>query len=395
MYRSLPPRHLALLWIPAIALFWTAIVPASSTAKCTPTCAASGWQKHAQGMYLISGSRSPAEPFRLVGFGSALANAAISCPPAENPSIWDAQAIWQDFRFYGSSPALGLFRGEIDREKVSSLTLQSLSSVGLFPAAFTNDLFLRLTPLALPSLEYRNPEIMRMQAVVHQAPPELSMVGLQVNPQDVFEATSPVPGTPEAIVLTDSRQTFLPSGCLTAERLPATGDALRIRVGYPGERAVKAAYFLHGQGTDPAAFARLDGIVAIPAGGTADIEMSLTGISAGSAIFDAIVLEPFDVDCAARLTVALLTGPDETPPVCRVQRFITGPPTRLEIFVQDGESGLDSIEVQESMNAAVDVPLFAQGTNAALIVVGTKIDQSTSSRIELKVTDLAGNVTLC
>jgi hypothetical protein len=38
---------------------------------------------------------------------------------------------------------------------------------------------------------------------------------------------------------------------------------------------------------------------------------------------------------------------------------------------------------------------FEQGTDEPLIVVGTKIDQTRSSQVRLRVTDLAGNVTEC
>jgi hypothetical protein len=55
-------------------------------------------------------------------------------------------------------------------------------------------------------------------------------------------------------------------------------------------------------------------VTALPAGGTADIELSLEGIPAGSAMFDAVVLEPFDVDCAVRLSIDLLTAPDVAQP---------------------------------------------------------------------------------
>jgi hypothetical protein len=63
--------------------------------------------------------------------------------------------------------------------------------------------------------------------------------------------------------------------------------------------------------------------------------------------------------------------------------------------VRDVRSGLASVQVLESDNATVNIPSFEQGTDEPLIVVGTKIDQTRSSRVRLRVTDLAGNMTEC
>lgn len=90
-----------------------------------------------------------------------------------------------------------------------------------------------------------------------------------------------------------------------------------------------------------------------------------------------------------------LLGLDDARPTCLLQSVDPGPPTRLEVFIQDIRSGIASVQVLESANTAVNIPSFLPGTTGALTVVGTKIDQSRSARLRLRVTDLAGNATEC
>jgi hypothetical protein len=97
----------------------------------------------------------------------------------------------------------------------------------------------------------------------------------------------------------------------------------------------------------------------------------------------------------ASTAVDFLLGLDAGRPVCQMLSVAPGPPTRLNISVRDVRSGLASIQVLESDNATVNIPSFGQGTDEPLIVVGTKIDQTRSSRVRLRVTDLAGNVMEC
>ena len=102
-----------------------------------------------------------------------------------------------------------------------------------------------------------------------------------------------------------------------------------------------------------------------------------------------------DTGAYASTPVDFLLGLDAARPVCQVQSIDPGPPTRLDVFVQDARSGIAGIQVLESANATVAIPSFQAGTNEPLIVTGTKIDQALSSRVRLRVTDLAGNVTDC
>jgi putative Ig domain-containing protein len=97
----------------------------------------------------------------------------------------------------------------------------------------------------------------------------------------------------------------------------------------------------------------------------------------------------------ASTAVDFLLGLDAGRPVCQVQSVDPGPPTRLNVSVRDVRSGLASVQVLESDNATVNIPSFEHGTDEPLIVVATKIDQTRSSQVGLRVTDLAGNVTEC
>jgi hypothetical protein len=81
-------------------------------------------------------------------------------------------------------------------------------------------------------------------------------------------------------------------------------------------------------------------------------------------------------------------------PYCAI-RFVS--PAGIVVDVQDSESGIQSIVVTRLSNATVafnpnPVPV---GYTGLVTVTATKIDLSKGSRLELRVTDMEGNVTLC
>jgi hypothetical protein len=88
-------------------------------------------------------------------------------------------------------------------------------------------------------------------------------------------------------------------------------------------------------------------------------------------------------------------GGDTTKPLCAITATILGPPKQIQITVQDTGSGLASIVVTSSVNADTVVPPFTVGTTSSVVVTSTKINQSLSSSVQLRVTDVAGNVTIC
>ena len=82
------------------------------------------------------------------------------------------------------------------------------------------------------------------------------------------------------------------------------------------------------------------------------------------------------------------------PPTCTFTGNFA-PPAQGIITVQDAGSGLAEILVTKSQNADTVVPPFIVGTNDSVTVTSTKIDQTKTSEIDVRVTDLDGNVTLC
>lgn len=85
---------------------------------------------------------------------------------------------------------------------------------------------------------------------------------------------------------------------------------------------------------------------------------------------------------------------DTTPPTCPLT-VNPGPPTQVSVTVSDADSGLAEILVTISENADTVVPPFTVGTTDPVVVTATKIDQSQRARVEMRVTDVAGNVAIC
>lgn len=70
-------------------------------------------------------------------------------------------------------------------------------------------------------------------------------------------------------------------------------------------------------------------------------------------------------------------------------------PATVQVTVQNKGSGLAEIRVKTHDNANVTVPSFTRGTTSLVIVTAQKINPNLSSRVELEIVDLAGNVHLC
>jgi len=89
------------------------------------------------------------------------------------------------------------------------------------------------------------------------------------------------------------------------------------------------------------------------------------------------------------------TGPVGQTPACDLTAIITGPPKQLQVTVGDTGFGLQSIQVTSLVNATVVVPPFTIGTAQSLLVVATKIDETQTAYLGLRVTNLAGGITDC
>ena len=99
-------------------------------------------------------------------------------------------------------------------------------------------------------------------------------------------------------------------------------------------------------------------------------------------------------DGAGNVTLCQYPPADSTPPSCT---FVTnpGPPTQVVFTIQDTGSGLAEVLVTRSDNALTAVPPFVVGTTAPVVATSTRIDQTQPMRIEIRVTDQAGNVRIC
>jgi hypothetical protein len=85
---------------------------------------------------------------------------------------------------------------------------------------------------------------------------------------------------------------------------------------------------------------------------------------------------------------------DTTAPSCLLAATRSGPPTEIDIRLQDTGSGLASVEVTVAQNIDVAVS-FEPGTRNAVIVTATRRDGRYKARVDLRVTDCAGNVVDC
>jgi probable HAF family extracellular repeat protein len=93
-------------------------------------------------------------------------------------------------------------------------------------------------------------------------------------------------------------------------------------------------------------------------------------------------------------TPYLLT-PVPLAPSCQISSIVAGPPKQLNIAMQDAGSGLQSIQLTESANSTVNIPVFSPGTTSPVIVTAVKADQSQSSTVAFQVVNMAGNSTSC
>jgi hypothetical protein len=92
-----------------------------------------------------------------------------------------------------------------------------------------------------------------------------------------------------------------------------------------------------------------------------------------------------------------VSGGETTPPSCALSKMGTNAAGKkfIEVTVRDTGSGLGSVVVLKSVNSDTVVPPFAAGTTSPVVVTSTKVDQTKSAQVELKVTDVAGNAVTC
>jgi hypothetical protein len=79
-------------------------------------------------------------------------------------------------------------------------------------------------------------------------------------------------------------------------------------------------------------------------------------------------------------------------PVCRLSSVSS---SSTHINAQDTNSGLNRIQVTESVNASISIPVFTAGTRNAVVVTANKVDLSRTATVGLRVTNVAGQFTDC
>lgn len=288
-------------FVEMVLLLGLAIHPGQLFGGCTVNCSPpTAWQK--RGMEFTDVQSTP-QAFRFVGFGTGLADKPVVCLPNDpNPHYDAAVSRWQDFRFYGLIPGVGIARGTLNLRRQSFISLTANGSNGLFPAKFLNHLFIRLD---VPGrhLAYENEIPLEMQAgEVVSAPPPVTVVSHQVKTQDVLMATSSVPKTPKQIVIIKAEQKFLALDGLKLEKLESQGPVLRFRVSNLLAKNVQVAYFLHLDGVGPSTLRSPDGVVELRTGGARELSFRLPSARNNyvGALY-AAVLAPVDLEGAARI----------------------------------------------------------------------------------------------
>jgi hypothetical protein len=113
-------------------------------------------------------------------------------------------------------------------------------------------------------------------------------------------------------------------------------------------------------------------------------------------VFAVLLLALFLVMPTAAATPTDQVVGETTPPTCALTATRLRPPMQIDVTVQDASSGLASVVVTTASNLTVVwAPPWTPGATYPVIYTATKINQSLSSTLGLRVTDVAGNVTAC
>jgi hypothetical protein len=94
---------------------------------------------------------------------------------------------------------------------------------------------------------------------------------------------------------------------------------------------------------------------------------------------------------------SLAPGLETTEPSCALTKMGTNATGEnfVEITGRDTDSGLESIEVLTAENSAVSIPPIPGGTTDPVVVTVTTINQAIPAKVELEITDAAGNIEQC
>jgi hypothetical protein len=87
--------------------------------------------------------------------------------------------------------------------------------------------------------------------------------------------------------------------------------------------------------------------------------------------------------------------PDTQAPVCEVNTINPGPPLSVSFSVRDNESGIKEIQLVQNQNATISIPPFVEGAKGPLTVTAAETNPSGQLKVEMTVTDMAGNFKTC
>ena len=131
-----------------------------------------------------------------------------------------------------------------------------------------------------------------------------------------------------------------------------------------------------------------------PVGVISPVTVTATRINANQNF--RVVLESVNtVFTISRCSYVRDVTPPNDAPICVVSSVEAGPPLQVQFTVQDGDDGLQAIEIFEALNADVDVPSFSVGTTAPIVVTATRIDPGSNMSVTLRVRDTEGQISQC
>jgi len=101
-------------------------------------------------------------------------------------------------------------------------------------------------------------------------------------------------------------------------------------------------------------------------------------------------------DMNGRTTICTYPASEPPPQAPQCSRAVDmGPPFTVSFTIVDATEGLQSISVEEEVNADVEIPPFTVGTTEPVIVTAQKRDEFADFRVTLAVSDMDGNQRTC
>lgn len=303
---------------------------------------------------------------------------------------------YQRAEYYAWDPTAGPMRITLDPDKPSEVHLTSLAPGGspsFFPASAEARLHFTIEMLDT-GVRISNPDPMVLRNPSTGWPPFQEPM---INESPVSFVLNDNPSA--EMMLIENQESYLyPTRELAVEVLSQqiTGDLLEStwRVRNQASTGGDVRWFFLGDVGTPLTPVR--GLETVVPGGSFDV--TLRAQLHGSELTQAITLG------AVTQSGPRMTGegqlrfryPDPPLlPVCQLAASSPGPPATVTIRAEDDGSGLRAVDVLEATNATVDVPPFPPGTNAPVMVIATKLNQSQKATVRLRVTDVAGASVIC